>query len=287
MTADFPADVIIATDPDADRVGIAVLDHGEYKLMSGNEVGCMLTDYVLSRRKAHGTLPANPVIVKTIVTTELVTAIAESYGAEVKSLLTGFKYIGEYITEAEAKGEENRYMLGFEESYGYLAGTFVREKDSVNAAMLIAEMAAYRKSQGETLYAYMQSLYKKFGMYLNSLLNFQFEGEDGMKKMSAMMEQLRADTPTAIAGLRVLKVGDCKKQTVTDCATGETVSTGLPVSNVILLFLENDCKLVVRPSGTEPKIKVYLTAHTDDLSSAEALTDAMTADIQDILGIEG
>ncbi len=287
MTAEFPADIIIASDPDADRIGIAVKHDGEYRLMSGNEVGCMLTDYLLSRRKANGTLPAHPVVVKTIVTTELVTAIADSYGAETVSLLTGFKYIGEFITEKEKQGRKDDYVLGFEESYGYFAGTFLREKDAVNAAMLIAEMAAYRKSLGEDLYAYMQSLYKKFGMYRNTLLNFQFEGEDGMKKMAAIMASLRAATPKEVAGLKVLRVGDCKTQTVTDCAAGTVESTGLPVSDVILLFLENDCKVVVRPSGTEPKLKAYLTANAPDAESAEKLTAEMTADVKRILGIEG
>ncbi|MBQ6163484.1 MAG: phospho-sugar mutase [Clostridia bacterium] len=286
LTADFPADLIIASDPDADRIGIAVKHDGEYHLMSGNEVGCMLTDYILSRRKARGTLPATPVVVKTIVTTELVTAIAASYGAETVSLLTGFKYIGEFITEKEKIGRKDDFLLGFEESYGYLAGTFVREKDAVNAAVLIAEMTAYRKSVGDDLYAYMQSLYKKFGMYQNSLLNFQFEGEDGMKKMAAIMAALRARTPKEIAGLKVLRVGDCKTQTVTDLASGKSESTGLPVSDVILLFLENDCKVVVRPSGTEPKLKAYLTANAPDADGAEKLTAAIAADVKKILGIE-
>ena len=285
MTEKDPADLIIATDPDADRVGIAVRDGGEYHLMSGNEVGCMLTDYLLSRRKARGTLPENPVIVKTIVTTELVSAIAKDYGAEVVNLLTGFKYIGEYITEAEKRGEKDRYVLGFEESYGYLNGTHVREKDAVNAAMMIAEMAAYEKLQGKTLYAYMQELYAKYGMYQNTLLNFGFEGEDGMKTMLSMMEQLRSDTPQEIAALAVEKVSDYESGEVTAAGTaiGET---GLPKSNVIAFDLADGCRLVVRPSGTEPKIKIYLTARGKDAAEAQKRTDAMTADIKKILHIK-
>ncbi len=287
LTADFPADLIIASDPDADRIGIAVKHGGEYHLMSGNEVGCMLTDYILSRRKAHGRLSDSPVVVKTIVTTELVAAIAKDYGAETVSLLTGFKYIGEFITEKEKIGRKDDFVLGFEESYGYFAGTFLREKDAVNAAVLIAEMAAYRKSVGDDLWAYMQSLYKKYGMYQNSLLNFQFEGEDGMKKMASIMAALRENAPAEVAGLKVLRIGDCKAQTVTDLASGKTESTGLPVSDVILLFLENDCKVVVRPSGTEPKLKAYLTANAPDADSAEKLTAEIAADVKKILGIEG
>ena len=285
MTEKDPADLIIATDPDADRVGIAVRDGGEYHLMSGNEVGCMLTDYLLSRRKARGTLPENPVIVKTIVTTELVSAIAKDYGAEVVNLLTGFKYIGEYITEAEKRGEKERYVLGFEESYGYLNGTHVREKDAVNAAMMIAEMAAYEKLQGKTLYAYMQELYAKYGMYRNTLLNFGFEGEDGMKTMLSMMEQLRSDTPKEIAALAVEKVSDYESGKVTAAGTaiGET---GLPKSNVIAFDLADGCRLVVRPSGTEPKIKIYLTARGKDAAEAQKRTDDMTADIKKILHIK-
>ncbi len=285
MTKNFPADLIIATDPDADRVGIAVLDNGEYHLMSGNEVGCMLTDYLLSRRKAHGTLPDHPVIVKTIVTTELVSAIAKDYGAEVVNLLTGFKYIGEYITEAEKKGEKDRYVLGFEESYGYLNGTHVREKDAVNAAMMIAEMAAFEKTQGKTLFAYMQELYSKYGMYQNTLLNFGFEGEDGMKTMLAMMDLLRNETPTQIACLDVIRVSDYETGKVYENGK-ETGSTGLPTSNVIAFDLSGGCRLVVRPSGTEPKIKIYLTARGKDEAEAQKRTDEMTADIKKILQIK-
>lgn len=286
MTADYKADIIIATDPDADRVGIAVLDNGEYKLMSGNEVGCMLTDYILSRKKAQNKLPENPVIVKTIVTTELASAIAESYGAKVVNLLTGFKYIGEFITDAENKGEKDNYILGFEESYGYLSGTHVREKDSVNAAMLIAEMAAYVKSQGKTLYEYMQSLYEKHGAYKNELLNFGFEGEDGMKTMLGMMSMLRTNAPDSFAGLKTVRTSDYESGTVTDTATGEKSETGLPKSNVLAFDLEGNSKLVIRPSGTEPKIKVYLTARKPTLAEAEKLIEDLTEDIKKILGIE-
>lgn len=286
MTDSFKADIIIATDPDADRVGIAVLDNNEYKLMSGNEVGCMLTDYILSRMKEKNKLPEEPVIVKTIVTTELAASIAKSYGAKVVDLLTGFKYIGEYITEAEKEGKKNNYILGFEESYGYLSGTHVREKDAVNAAMLIAEMAAYKKTQGETLYGYMQSLYEKHGVYKNELLNFGFEGEDGMKTMMSMMEKLRAEPPKTIADMSVEKFTDYESGKVTDINSGETSDTGLPKSNVIALELAEGSKLVVRPSGTEPKIKIYLTARKPTLDEAEKLTIAMTNDIKNILGIK-
>ncbi|MCD7828750.1 MAG: phospho-sugar mutase [Clostridiales bacterium] len=286
MTDEFPADIMIATDPDCDRVGIAVRNNGEYTLMSGNEVGCMLTEYVLSRKKARGELCEKPVIVKTIVTSELIRAIANDYNCEVYDLLTGFKYIGELIEKLKDQGEEDRFELGMEESYGYLSGTHVREKDAVNASMLIAEMAAYYKTQGKTLVDVMNSLYEKYGMYLNSLLNFGFEGADGMKKMSDMMDDLRNNPPKEIGGMSVIKTADYLTSTATDTVTGNTEKIDLPQSNVLSYSLPDDNKVIIRPSGTEPKIKIYITSHASDRASAEKQTEVLAESIEKIMGIK-
>ena len=286
LTNDFPADIMLATDPDCDRVGIAVRHNGEYKLMTGNEVGCMLTEYILSRRKAQGTLCDNPVVVKTIVTTELIRAIAKEYNAEVFDLLTGFKYIGELIEQLKEKGEEYRYELGLEESYGYLTGTHARDKDAVNASMMIIEMAAYYKTQGKTLVDVMNGLYEKHGMYLNTLLNFGFEGADGMKKMADMMDSMRNNPPAEIGGIKVKKVSDYLTSKATDTETGATEVIDLPSSNVLSYALEDDNKVVIRPSGTEPKIKIYITAHSDTRDNAEKLKDVFAESIKKIAGIE-
>ena len=286
LTTDFTADIMLATDPDCDRVGIAVRHNGEYKLMTGNEVGCMLTEYILSRKKAQGTLCSNPVVVKTIVTTELIRAIAKEYNAEVFDLLTGFKYIGELIEQLKEKGEEDRYEIGLEESYGYLTGTHARDKDAVNASMMIIEMAAYYKTQGLTLVDVMNSLYEKHGMYLNTLLNFGFEGADGMKKMADMMDSMRNNPPAEIGGIKVEKIADYLTGKATDTATGKTETIDLPSSNVLSYSLTDDNKVVIRPSGTEPKIKIYITAHSDTRENAEKLTDVIAESIKKIAGIE-
>ena len=286
MTEDFPADILLATDPDCDRVGIAVRHNGEYKLMSGNEVGCMLTEYILSRKQAKGELTEKPAIVKTIVTSELIRAIANDYNAEVYDLLTGFKYIGELIEQLKDKGEEARFELGLEESYGYLSGTHVREKDAVNASMIIIEMAAYYKTQGKTLVDVMNGLYEKYGMYLNSLLNFGFEGADGMKKMSDMMTSLRTNAPAEIGGMKVVKTADYLTSCATDTVTGETEKITLPVSNVLSYSLPDDNKVIIRPSGTEPKIKIYITSHAASRAEAEKQTDIIAESIEKIMGIK-
>ena len=202
------ADLLLATDPDCDRVGIAVFDDGEYKLMSGNEVGAMLTEYILSSLAEQKKLPENPIVVKTIVTSRLVAEIAENYGAETADLLTGFKYIGELVTNLEKNGETDRFVVGMEESYGYLRGAHARDKDAVVASMLICEMAAYYKAKGMSLYTFMQSIYEKYGMYLNTLLNFSFEGAAGMQKMADMMNALRAEAPKSVAEETVREITD-------------------------------------------------------------------------------
>ena len=280
MTEEFPADIMIATDPDCDRVGIAVRDEGEYKLMTGNEVGAMLCEYLLSELKAKGQLPENPVIVKTIVTTPLIASICKEYNADMRDLLTGFKYIGECITELEEKGEEGRYVLGLEESYGYLTGIHARDKDAVNGAMIICEMAAFYKAKGITLWQFMNSIYEKYGYFFNQLDNYAFEGAAGMQKMTNMMDSLRNEPPKEICGSKVVWVGDYKTGVTTD---GET---GLPKSNVLSYRMESGDSVIVRPSGTEPKIKIYITAKANSREEAENKIQVISDSVKALLGIE-
>lgn len=279
MTDEFPADLMIATDPDCDRVGIAVRDNGEYKLMTGNEVGAMLCEYLLSELKAKGKLPENPVVVKTIVTTPLISEICKEYNADMRDLLTGFKYIGECITELEAAGEEYRYVLGLEESYGYLTGIHARDKDAVNGAMIVCEMAAFYKSKGMTLWQFMNSIYEKYGYYFNRLDNYAFEGAAGMQKMSDMMETLRNNPPAEICSSKVVWVGDYKTGKTTD---GET---GLPKSNVLSYRMASGDTVIVRPSGTEPKIKIYITAKATSREEAEKKLQVVSDSVKTLLGI--
>lgn len=285
LAADKGADLLLATDPDCDRVGIAVNDGGEYKLMSGNEVGVLLTEYVLSSMKEAGTLPENPAIAKSFVTTPLVTRVAESYGCEVADFLTGFKYIGEFVTNLEKVGEENRFILGMEESYGYLSGTHARDKDAVVATLLVCEMAAYYKEQGKTLIDVMNSLYEKYGFYNNSLLNFAFEGESGMTKMASIMTALRDNAPKAIADLDVLTVSDYQASQTTDTKTGDIKEITLPKSNVLAYALADSNSVIIRPSGTEPKLKIYVTACAATADDADKLAQKIGDDMKKILGI--
>lgn len=254
------ADLLLATDPDSDRVGIAVKTEDGYRLMTGNETGILLMNYILSMRKAKGTLPERPVAVKTIVTTKLIEKICAEYGCELKNVLTGFKYIGEQILLLEQKNEEDRYVFGFEESYGYLAGTYVRDKDAVVASMLICEMAAYYNTLGKKLDEVMTEIYDKFGYYINRTDSYKFEGSTGMQKMSDIMTALRNSHPTDIAGFKVTEVSDYLESYTKDLATGSQTEIHLPKSNVLSYSLDNGGAVIVRPSGTEPKIKVYITA---------------------------
>ncbi len=268
VAKDNPADLIIATDPDCDRVGIAVNVDGEYTLMSGNEVGALLLDYVLKCRTQNGTMPKNPIAVKTIVSTEVCQKIADAYGCELINVLTGFKFIGEQIGILEAKGEEDRYVFGFEESYGYLSGGYVRDKDAVVSSMLICEMAAYYKNEGITLIKALENIYSLHGYYYSSQKSFTCEGQAGMEKISSIMGSLRSDVPKAIADSNVCKINDYKQSISIDANNNKTALT-LPKSNVISFFLEDGSSLIVRPSGTEPKIKLYLNAVGADAASAE------------------
>lgn len=279
------ADLLLATDPDCDRVGIAVLTDGEYKLLTGNDVGCLLVDYILSQKKAKGTLCENPVIIKSIVSSDMATAVAESYGAEVKNVLTGFKYIGELMTLLQEKGEEARFELGFEESYGYLSGMHTKDKDAVNASMLICEMAAYYKSQGKTLCDVMNGLYEKFGYWNNALFNFGFEGADGMKKMTGMMDGLRENAPRSLGTVSVAAFEDYKTGKAVDFKSGAEYTLDYPSSNVIILVMENKDKVIIRPSGTEPKIKIYAMVQGADEEKAKQQTEEYKKDIMAVLGI--
>ncbi|MBQ7055181.1 MAG: phospho-sugar mutase, partial [Oscillospiraceae bacterium] len=279
------ADLLLATDPDCDRVGIAVLHDGEYRLMSGNEVGVLLTEYILSCRKANGTLPDRPVVIKSFVTTEMVARVAAKYGGETHSLLTGFKYIGELITKLEKNGEADRFTVGMEESYGYLSGIHARDKDAVVASMLITEMAAYYKNMGKTLVDVMNELYSEHGMYFNKLLNFSFEGASGMQKMRELMDSLRENSPKEIACMPVLCISDYKKSETVCVATGEKSKIDLPESNVLKFSLTNGNEVIVRPSGTEPKIKIYITSVETTREKASALADAIADSMKKIMNI--
>lgn len=280
MAKEEPCDLLLATDPDCDRVGVAVNAGDEYKLMTGNEVGVLLAEYLLSRRKELSLLPKNPVVVKSFVTTSLVDAVARKYGAEVKSLLTGFKYIGEYITMLEAKGEADRFIVGMEESYGYLSGIHARDKDAVVACALICEMAAYYKSKGKSLYEVMEDIYAEHGMYLNALDNYAFKGSSGMVKMGEIMDNLRNCPPQTIAGMKVTGISDFKKSEKLDVVTGVKSVIDLPSSNVLYFELENSCGVIVRPSGTEPKIKIYYTACAKTREEAQEIKNIMSAEMK-------
>lgn len=271
-------DLLLATDPDCDRVGIAVPSDSGYELFTGNEVGALLFEYICTQRIKNGTMPKNPVAVKTIVTTDIVSAIGKEYGVQIIDVLTGFKFIGEQIGLLEKKGEEDRYIFGFEESYGYLSGGYVRDKDAVDASMLICEMAAYYRTQGITLIQARENLYKKYGVFLHTLHSFTFEGESGMIKMDNIMSSLRTSHPSEIGGLRVVKIDDYKTSVSKNIADGTETAITLPKSNVLAFFLEGGNKVIVRPSGTEPKIKTYFTSKAPDHEQAAALEKKLSED---------
>ena len=253
------ADLMLATDPDADRVGIAIrCPDGSYELVSGNEVGVLLLDYICQGRIAEGTMPECPVAVKSIVSTPLADAVAAHYGVELRSVLTGFKWIGDQIARLEKAGEVDRFIFGFEESYGYLAGPYVRDKDAIVASMLICEMAAYYRSIGSSIKARLEEIYAQYGRYLNLVDSFEFPGLSGMDKMSSIMESLRKTPPAAIGAYRVVSVTDYE----------DSAATGLPRAIVLLYKLEGGASVIVRPSGTEPKIKAYYTTLGKDLAEA-------------------
>ena len=268
------ADLMLATDPDADRVGIAMkCPDGSYELVSGNEMGVLLLDYICAGRIESGTMPENPVAVKSIVSTPLADAVAKNYGVELRSVLTGFKWIGDQIAQLEAAGEGDRYIFGFEESYGYLAGPYVRDKDAIIGSMLICEMAAYYRSIGSSIKQRLEEIYDKYGRYLNKVDSFEFPGLSGMDKMAGIMESLRKNPPAEIGGYAVVKVTDFKN----------TEETGLPAANVLMYKLEGGAEVIVRPSGTEPKIKTYFTTLGKDLKEAEEQKEKLAAALKPIL----
>ncbi len=271
MNENIHADLLLATDPDCDRVGIAVMQGGKVRLMSGNEVGAMLLNYLLEMRKQKGTLSQNSVAVKSFVSTDLAQAIAARYGCTFKNLLTGFKYIGEVVTQLESQGRADDFVMGFEESYGYLAGTHARDKDAVVASMLICEMAAYYKLQGLSLGDVMDKIYADYGYYDNAVVSYTFEGEAGMEKMAGIMNHLRQNPPKSLGGSPVVEHSDYQSSLSTDLVSGKSAPIDLPKSNVLEYKAENGCKLIVRPSGTEPKIKTYVTAVAADKAVAQKM----------------
>ena len=283
MADEIKPDLLLATDPDCDRVGIAVQDgNGGYKLMTGNEVGAMMLNYLLSQKAEKGTLTPESIAVKSFVSTDLAEVIAKKYNCSFKNLLTGFKYIGEVITKLEAQGKSDEFVMGFEESYGYLAGTHARDKDAVVASMLICEMAAYYKSKGMSLAEVMDSLYDEFGYYFNVVESYTFEGASGMEKMAGIMDGLRQNAPSEFAGMSVTKTDDYKTS-VSLNADGTTSVIELPKSNVLAYTLTDGNKIIVRPSGTEPKIKAYITAIGKDKESAQVIADRLIAEANEIM----
>lgn len=284
MNKEIGADILLATDPDCDRVGIAVPDDsGKLVLMSGNEVGAMLLNYILSQKKEKGLLSDNSIAVKSFVSTDLAEVIAKKYNCKFKNLLTGFKYIGELVTNLEAEGRASDFVMGFEESYGYLAGTHARDKDAVVASMLICEMAAYYKTKNMNLVDVMESLYEEFGFYANVVESYTFEGASGMEKMASIMDGLRTNAPSKIAGYDVVSVSDyeASKTVFADGRADEKIE--LPKSNVLAYGLTDGNKLIVRPSGTEPKIKAYITAVGKSREEADSIAAKLIDDANEFM----
>lgn len=267
----YDADILIATDPDCDRVGIAVKGKDDYVLMSGNQVGVLLLDYICSQRIKHERMPSHPVAVKTIVTTDMAEEVAKAYNIEIKDVLTGFKYIGEQILLLEEKGMEDNYIFGFEESYGYLSGSYVRDKDAVDGVFLIVEMFAYYKYLGISLLDKLEELYKKYGYYSNYLNSYEFEGSSGFKRMNDIMETFRTSFK-AFGTYQINKVLDYQKGI-----------NNLPKSNVLKMFLSNNVTLVIRPSGTEPKLKVYISIKGDSLADNDKKYKELIKEINEVL----
>ena len=273
LAKECDADLMLATDPDADRVGIAMkCPDGSYELVTGNEMGALLLDYICAGRIEKGTMPKDPVAVMSLVSTPLAKAIAKHYNVELRSVLTGFKWIGDQILSLEKEHQENRFIFGFEESYGYLAGPYVRDKDAVVASMLICEMAAYYRANGSSIKQRLEEIYSQYGRYFNKTDSFEFPGLSGMDKMAGIMAKLRQETPTAIGSHKIVKAVDFKK----------SEETGLPPANVLLYELESGATVIIRPSGTEPKIKAYFTTLGKDLAEAQAQKDELAAAVAPI-----
>lgn len=277
------AEIVVGTDPDADRIGVVIRDEkGNYDILTGNMTGALLTEYVLNGRKEKGLLPENAAVIKTIVTTEMVRAIAESYNAELIEVLTGFKFIGEKIKQFE-EDHSHTFVFGFEESYGCLSGTYARDKDAVGAAMLVCEMAAYYKNRGMTLHDALEELYKKYGFYKEGVKSITLKGIDGAEKIGKIMAYLRENTPEGFGGNKVLTVKDYKSGVFTDVATGNKSESPLPASDVLYYNLEDRAWLCVRPSGTEPKIKFYMGVKAESSADALAKVEAMEKSVDELL----
>ncbi len=277
-------DLLLATDPDCDRVGIAVPSDDGYVLFSGNEVGAMLLEYICAERTKLGTMPVDPVAVKTIVTTDIAQKIADEYGVKMINVLTGFKFIGEQIGFLEDKGEDNRYIFGFEESYGYLAGSYVRDKDAVVASMLICEMAAFYRTKGISMLQAREAMYAKYGVYKHIQQSFTCEGASGMERMKEIMAGLRSNTPKTIGGFTVTRFDDYAESVSINTANGEKTMITLPKSDVLTFVLTDGASVIIRPSGTEPKIKVYYTTTGKTQEEAAALQAKIADDFKQILG---
>ena len=286
MAKENDVDVIIGTDPDCDRVGIVVRDaDGVYRTLTGNQTGALLVEYILRSKQEQGTLPKDGVVIKTIVTTELAAEIAKSYGIETMNVFTGFKYIGEKMTEFAEK-KNHTYLIGFEESYGYLIGTHARDKDGVVASMLIAEMAAYYKTKGMSLYEAMQEVYKKYGYFAEQTNAYTMPGKDGMERMASILSGLRDNKPVSVNGLNISKTTDYLNQTITDDKGNTEPLVGLPKSNVLRYDLsDGKSYFIVRPSGTEPKIKLYMGTSSDSMESATAIINGIASDAEKQFGL--
>lgn len=283
------ADLLLATDPDCDRVGIAVPNReGEYVLLSGNATGLLLLNYICSMRQAAGTMPEHPVFVKTIVTMDMAARIAADYGVKTVDVLTGFKFIGDQIARLEAEGRENDYILGFEESYGYLSGSYVRDKDAVDGAFLICEMAAYYRSKGMGLLEVLEGLYEKYGFCLNTLHSYEFEGMEGFEKMKGIMNRLHTmasriaeGEAVCIGGRKTEAVEDYLSSTISRADKTTEPIAGLPSSDVLKFRLAGNASVVVRPSGTEPKLKLYISVSAEDKGKAQAEEEKITAQMEE------
>lgn len=286
MAKEVPADLIFGTDPDCDRIGVVVKeDNGQYKVLTGNQVGVLLCEYMLNARKEAGVLSKKDTLIKTIVTTEMAARVAESYDAQIMNVLTGFKYIGEKIEQFEQTGSNN-FILGFEESYGYLSGGFVRDKDAVIASVLIAEMALYYKTQGKNLAQALHDLFEKYGYYQESLISITMEGKDGQEQIAAMIANLRENMPEAVGGVKVAVSEDYKLSKHVDYMANTSEVIDLPKSNVLKFVLEDKSWFVVRPSGTEPKVKIYASVVGGSLEDAESKCDTFVKAIKELLNVK-